>query len=215
MVNERIGTNSQDSITVRIRLAGLRRGGQTSFASTARDQKSSLDLPRRLRDSFLMWRRRPAMDRWEQYRTALACVCAIIFAASNGAKADDYFVNPNGGNGAFPTVQSAVDAVAGQTEITRANIFIAPARYVERVTVDKPFVTFIGQGAAPADVNISFNSTPVPNFLGQTILIGSNGSAFMARNLTFENSTPDRNVAAGLAVATYADRAIFDNVRDR
>ena len=35
----------------------------------------------------------------------------------------------------------------------------------------------------------------------------------MARNLTFENSTADRNVTAALALGSYADRAIFDNVR--
>jgi pectin methylesterase-like acyl-CoA thioesterase len=128
-------------------------------------------------------------------------------------QASDYFVNPSGLNGAFPTVQSAVDAVLGQTEINRANIFVAPARYVERVTVDKPFVTFIGQGVTPADVNISFNSTQAYPFLGETISIGSSATAFMARNLTFENSTVDRNITAALAVGTFADRAIFDKVR--
>lgn len=151
--------------------------------------------------------------RGRQFHCALVCVCTLAFAASSGVQASDYFVNPSGVNGAFPTVQSAVDAVAGQTETGRANIFIAPARYVERVTVDKPFVTFIGQGATPADVNISFNGTQVFPLLGETISISDSATAFMARNLTFENSTPDRNVTQALAVGTFADRAIFDNVR--
>lgn len=163
-----------------------------------------------------MRRRRHAAYRRQQFGCALACVCAIVLAASGGARARDYFVNPSGADGAFPTVQSAVDAVVGQTEINRANIFLAPARYLERVTVDKPFVTFIGQGAAPADVNISFNSTPGSNpgyFFGAAISIRSSATAFMARNLTFENSTPDRNVTQALALGSDADRAIFDNVR--
>ena len=112
-------------------------------------------------------------------------------------------------------MQSAVDAVEGQTEIDRANIFIAPAKYVERVLVDKPFVTFIGQGAAPKNVIISANGTPlsIPKYsFGETVSIGENATAFMARNLTFENSTADRNAAA-LALGSSADRAIFDNVR--
>ena len=132
------------------------------------------------------------------------------------AAARDYFVNPSGADGAFPTVQSAVDAVSGQTEIDRANIFIAPGRYVERVLVDKPFVTFIGQGAAPADVTISFNKTfvSVPVFSwGETVAIGNNATAFMARKLTFENSTPSSSIIQALALASYADRAIFENVR--
>jgi pectin methylesterase-like acyl-CoA thioesterase len=151
-----------------------------------------------------------------QFLGVLACFCAIVTALPNVARAGDYFVDPSGANGAFPTVQSAVDAVVGQTEIDRANIFVAPARYVERVTVDKPFVTFIGQGATPADVTISFNGTPVstPEFSwGATTLIGISATTFMARNLTFENSTPDRNITQALALASYADRAIFDNVR--
>jgi pectin methylesterase-like acyl-CoA thioesterase len=110
-------------------------------------------------------------------------------------------------------VQSAVDAVAGQTETDRANIFIAPARYVELVTVDKPFVTFIGRGAVPTDVVISFNRTQTMNSRGETVSIGSSATAFMARNLTFENSTPDHNIVQALAVASYADRVIFDKAR--
>jgi pectin methylesterase-like acyl-CoA thioesterase len=130
--------------------------------------------------------------------------------------ARDYFVNPNGMNGAFPTVQSAVDAVTGQTETDRANIFIAPGKYIERVALEKPFVSFIGQGAAPGDVTISFNGTPVrvPAFSAhETVSIGGDATAFMARNMTFENSTPDHNVTPAMALVSLADRAIFDNVR--
>jgi hypothetical protein len=154
--------------------------------------------------------------RRQPFRRALVCACGIVLAALSGARANDYFVNPSGANGAFPTVQSAVDAVVGQTETARANIFVAPATYVERVTVDKPFVTFIGQGATAVDVKISFNGTPVyvPEYsLGETISIRGTATAFMARNLTFENSTPDRNLTAAVAVGSSADRVIFDNVR--
>jgi pectinesterase len=152
-------------------------------------------------------RRRPS-------RCALACVCAIALARSSGTRAGDYFVNPSGTNGAFTTVQSAVDAVVGQTRTNRANIFLAPAEYVEHMTVDKPFVTFIGQGAGLEDVNISFNSTHASRGpWGAATLIGNSATAFMARNLTFENFAPDRNITAALALQSNADRAIFDNVQ--
>ena len=131
-------------------------------------------------------------------------------------QARDYFVNPTGAGGAFSTVQSAVDAVTGQTEVERANIFLAPAKYVERVRVDKPFITLVGQGASPANVVISFNSTPSYgplHELGDTVSIRHEAIAFMARNLTFENSMPDRGQTAALALGAYADRTIFDNVR--
>jgi len=150
------------------------------------------------------------------FRWLLAGVCVIICLGPEKAPARDYLVDPSGANGAFLTVQSAVDAVTGQTETDRANIFIAPGKYIERVAVEKPFVTFIGQGAAPADVTISFNGTQVfvPEFSwGQTVFIAGGATAFMARNLTFEDSAADRNTAPGVALIVTADRAIFDNVR--
>ena len=98
----------------------------------ARGRKSVLDLPRPLTDSLAMQRTTCCR---QQFRRALACAGGIVLVALSGARATDYFVNPSGSNGAFPTVQSAVDAVVGQTATARANIFLAPARYVERVTV--------------------------------------------------------------------------------
>jgi pectin methylesterase-like acyl-CoA thioesterase len=148
------------------------------------------------------------------FRWFVACVGVCICLAPEVTSARDYFVDPSGANGAYPTVQSAVDAVTGQIETDRANIFIAPGRYVEQVIVDKPSITFIGQGLAPADVTISFNATPTQggNF-NETVSILPSATAFMARNLTFENSTPDSSSLKALALRCDADRTIFDNVR--
>lgn len=154
-------------------------------------------------------------SRKRRFRSAIACIGAILLGVPGSGSGRDYFVDPSGADGAFPTVQSAVDAVEGQTEIDRANIFIAPARYVERVSVDKPFVTFIGQGSAPAEVIISFNGTPTQSpvhTLNETVAIHPSATAFMARNLTFENSTPSSSSLPALALRCDADRAIFDNV---
>lgn len=147
------------------------------------------------------------------FRWLLASGCLVLCLAPGMADARDYFVNPSGVNGAFPTVQSAVDAVDGQTETDRANIFIAPGKYIERVALEKPFVTFIGQGEGPANVTISFNGTVAPNSFNETVSIQPSATAFMARNLTFENSTPDSSQIQAVALSCHADRAIFDNVR--
>ncbi|HKP92660.1 MAG TPA: pectinesterase family protein, partial [Chthoniobacterales bacterium] len=157
-------------------------------------------LPRRSM-SFLL-------SRW-----FLAGGCALLCLAPKTTRARDYLVNPTGPEGTFHNVQSAVNAVSGQSETDRANIFIAPGKYIERVAVDKPFVTFIGQGAAPTNVVISFNGTPMQNGnLGESVSILPGATAFMARNLTFENSTPDASDLQALALRCDADRAIFDNV---
>lgn len=137
---------------------------------------------------------------------------ALLLSALQKGQATDYFVDPSGTGGAFINIQSAVDAVTGQTTTNRANIFIAPATYVEQVTVDKPYVTFIGQGTAPSAVKISYDGRPTTS-LGATVTISNNATAFMARKVTFENSTPDTNVTQALAIESRADQSIFDNVR--
>jgi pectin methylesterase-like acyl-CoA thioesterase len=147
------------------------------------------------------------------FRRILAGGCVVLCLYPAIVPARDYFVDKTGANGAFLTVQSAVDAVTGQTEIDRANIFIAPGKYVERVAVEKPFVTFIGQGAAPAEVIISFNlTTGQEGDFGESVSIRESATAFMARNVTFENSTPDSSPIQALALRCDADRAVFDNV---
>jgi hypothetical protein len=139
---------------------------------------------------------------------------AVLLIAVSPARATDYYVDP-GAPGAYARVQSALDAVANQSEFNRANIFIAPGIYQEIVTVSKPYVSLIGEGNSPEATRITFART-VPGDMvsfGQVVEIQSSATAFMARNLTFENSTADKNVAAALALRSSADRAIFDNVR--
>src|SRR3954447_24903313 len=116
-------------------------------------------------------------------RTQRVISCAVLAVAIATAAASDYFVDPAGANGAFTTVQAAVDAVSGQSELNRANIFIAPGKYHEMVTVTKPFIGFIGTGATPAATTISFSQAYVGGDFshGAVIEIQDTAVAFMAR----------------------------------
>ena len=143
----------------------------------------------------------------------LLLVAASLLSTFGSAGAADYYVDP-GDEAAYATVQAAVDAVAGESEFNRANIFIAPGSYRELITVDKPFIGFIGTGSSPDATTISFPGAYVPGFtFGPAVDIQGTAVAFMARNLTFANSIVDRNIAPGVAVRSSADRVIFDNVR--
>ena len=137
---------------------------------------------------------------------------ASLLAALSSARATDYYVDPSDEN-AYATVQDAVDAVVGQSEFNRANIFIAPGTYREIVTIDKPFISFIGTGGSADATTIVFSRGIGSFSYGQVVEIQNSATAFMARNVTFENSIPDRNLTAALAVRSSADRVIFDNVR--
>jgi pectin methylesterase-like acyl-CoA thioesterase len=132
----------------------------------------------------------------------------------NSARATDYYVDPSSDR-AYATVQSAVDAVSGQSEFNRANIFIAPGAYHEKVTVSQPYISLIGLGDSREATRVSFSGifrSGSPPSWGATIEILDTATAFMARNLTFENSTADKNLAQALAARSAADRTIFDNV---
>ena len=140
---------------------------------------------------------------------------AALLAALSSASATDYNVDPSDEN-AFASVQDAVDAVTGQSELDRANIFIAPGTYHELVTVYKPYISFIGTGDSAEATKITFSRTIAtgdPFTWGQVVEIQDTATAFMARNLTFENSTLDKDQVAAPAVRSAADRVIFDNVR--
>jgi hypothetical protein len=137
-----------------------------------------------------------------------------LLAVLSTARSADYYVDPSDAN-AYSTVQAAVDAVSGQSEFNRANIFIAPGTYHEVVTVDQPYISLIGTGSSPDQTTISFSRAYVAGGFdyGEIVQIQDTAVAFMARNLTFENSMPDKNISPGLAVRSSADRVIFDNVR--
>lgn len=136
------------------------------------------------------------------------------FVICHSASAADYFVNPRGANGTYTTVQAALDAVNGESEWNRANVYIAPGTYRELVTIAKPYVTLVGQGSSAASTTISANPVHTRTAgWNPVVMINNTATAFMARNLTVENSTADRNQAAALAVYSGADRAIFEDVR--
>src|SRR3954464_465559 len=148
-------------------------------------------------------------------RTQRLILCAVSAVAIATAEASDYFVDPSGANGAFTTVQSAINAVTAQTELNRANIFIAPGEYHEPVVVAQPFISLVGTGDSADAVRIvaARETSSVENCdWGQVLWIQPSATAFMARNLTVRNSSPNADTMLALAVQSSADRAVFDNV---
>jgi hypothetical protein len=133
--------------------------------------------------------------------------------ASPVARANDYFVNPTGAGGAFTSIQAAITAVPAGTAGNRSNIFIAPGVYTEttgpnaNLSINKAFVSLIGQGASPGDVVIQ---NGVGGLTGATRL-QSSASDFLATNLTFKSTVGDNN-GVGVALRNSADRSAFKNV---
>ena len=120
------------------------------------------------------------------------------------------------GTGQFTTVQAAVDSVPANNT-TRRTIAIKAGTYRESVVIpsNKPYITFQGLGAAPANTVI-VNNKPAST-------AGTTGSAtvyvqakeFNATNLTFNNDYDEaaNGSSQALALALYGDRAVLKNVR--
>ncbi|MEU4235928.1 pectinesterase family protein [Actinoplanes sp. NPDC026619] len=120
------------------------------------------------------------------------------------------------GTGQYKTVQAAVDAVPANNT-TRRVITIKAGTYRESVVIpsNKPYITFQGLGAGPANTVI-VNNKPAST-------AGTTGSAtvyvqakeFNATNLTFTNDYDEaaNGSSQALALALYGDKAVLKNVR--
>jgi pectinesterase len=144
-----------------------------------------------------------------------------FLAATCAHAATNLYVNKTGASGAYTTVQAAINAAPVGTASNRTIIYIAPGTYKEKLTVSsaKKFLCFIGQTTDATKVILTYNqNATTSNGSGGTV--GTTGSAsttlsgsdFIAKNITFQNSTHD-NIAQAVALKTAADRMAFSNCR--
>lgn len=139
--------------------------------------------------------------------------------AGPAAKAD--IVVAKDGSGQFTTVQEAINSLPTNAT-TRKTIYIKAGEYYEKIAVNRPFVTLIGEKAETTVITYDdYAGKPLEgggelgtqNSSGFTI----NSTDFMAVNLTFSN--PHKNLSGSgqndqaVAVGVYNDRAAFYNCR--
>jgi len=122
------------------------------------------------------------------------------------------------GSGDFKTLQEAIDFIP-ENNSDRVEIHIKNGVYKEKISVNKPFVTLIGEEAKETILTFEdyadklFSSgDKYGTFNSYSIIV--TGDDFTAEKITFENSSGDGR-KVGQAVATYvdADRIVFRNCR--
>nr|WP_064745720.1 pectinesterase family protein [Paenibacillus sp. UNC451MF] len=121
----------------------------------------------------------------------------------------------------FNTVQSAVNAIpTSNTE--RTVIYIKAGTYTEKLTVDRPYVSLVGDGIDKTiivygDYAGTSATTGKPGHTGNTFLsqtVKVTGDNFTAAQLTIENSSGPRSaVAQAVALSLYSDKASFESVK--
>jgi pectinesterase len=119
------------------------------------------------------------------------------------------------GSGQYTSVQKAVDAVPANSN-GWSLIYIKKGIYKEVVTVNKPYIAFVGQSKSETIIsynNHSGEAKPGGGTFGTgdsaTVFIKAHD--FLAYNLTFQNDAGD--VGQAVALSVTADRVFFDNTR--
>lgn len=122
------------------------------------------------------------------------------------------------GTGHYTCIQDAINSIPlNNTEVIE--IFIKKGTYKEKLHIDKPFITLIGEGATDTIITYDdYANKLFPDgesygtFNSYTAFIGAHD--FTAKHLTFENSSgPGSKVGQALALYVDADRAYFTDCR--
>jgi pectinesterase len=119
---------------------------------------------------------------------------------------------------AFKTIQEAIDVIP-ENNTERIIINIEKGVYKEKLCINKPFVTLLGDSEKETIITFDDNAHKVfpsgekyGTFNSYTTII--TGDNFSAENITFENSSGDgRKVGQALAVYLDADKVSFKNCR--
>lgn len=121
------------------------------------------------------------------------------------------------GHATYKTVQSAVNSVPTDNTESKV-IFIKNGEYNERVTIDVPNVSLLGEDAEKTHIYYSAavsEGTAVDMWTRNAMYVGSNGDGFTAENLTVENSFAYTNGSdqQADALCIVADKTACVNVR--
>lgn len=110
------------------------------------------------------------------------------------------------GDGQYKTIQSAVNSVP-TNNAKLVQITVRAGTYAEQVTIDRPFICLVGEGATTTKITHAAGTSIVT---GGTVIV--TGSDFSAANIAFENTGGD---GSGQAVALMAkgNRQQFYNCR--
>ena len=122
--------------------------------------------------------------------------------------------------GHFSTITDAVNSLPSDNQ-DFVTVYIEPGIYREKVTINRPYITFLGTGATSNDVVITYDDYALDlmpdgmkrgTFRSYSVFIDTHDITM--KNLTLENASGD-SATHGQALALYADgdRLFFENVR--
>ena len=141
-------------------------------------------------------------------------VILIITVVSNIVYSANYnAIVAKDGSGHYKTVQEAIDHAPGTT---RFIIFIKSGTYLERIHVNKKYVTLIGQDVTKTIstnklyASMKENGIEIGTYKTASVFI--NSDEFQAGNITFSN-TAGKTAGQALAIRVDGDKVVFRSCR--
>lgn len=130
------------------------------------------------------------------------------------------FVSQKNQPNSFLTITDAVNSIP-MDNTENVTVYIEPGIYREKLTINRPFLTFIGAGKDNSDTIITYDDYALDKmpdgmkrgtFRSYSVFIDTHDITM--RNLTIENASGD-SATHGQAIALYADgdRLFFENIR--
>lgn len=140
---------------------------------------------------------------------SILSLCFLFIPSSAFAYTTDITVAKDG-SGNFTTVQSALDSIPANNK-SRKIIHIKNGTYMEKVRVNKPYVSLIGEDKEKTvitfDDHVDTNKPSSYNSETPTVIVKAKD--FSAENISFVNTSGQ--IERAVAVKVQADRASFYN----
>jgi len=133
-----------------------------------------------------------------------------INAFSQSQLPNDAIIVAKDGSGKFNTIQAAVNSLSNSANSERV-IFIKNGKYNEQVTIEKDFVTLIGEDKDKVIITYDLNNAKTGSS-SECATVRAKCSNFKAFDITFENTAPfPGNNAQAPAFYSYGNKHYIEN----
>ena len=133
-----------------------------------------------------------------------------INAFSQSQLPNDAIIVAKDGSGKFNTIQAAVNSLSNSANSERV-IFIKNGKYNEQVTIEKDFVTLIGEDKDKVIITYDLNNAKTGSS-AECATVRAKCNNFKAFDVTFENTAPfPGNNAQAPAFYSYGNKHYIEN----
>ncbi|OUM57564.1 carbohydrate esterase family 8 protein, partial [Piromyces sp. E2] len=144
------------------------------------------------------------------FKLLLVLLVQVVFAFDQKKLPRNALIVAKDGSGKYKTVQAAVNALSNNANSERV-IYIKNGTYNEQVTIQKKYVTLIGQSKDKVIITNNLNHAKTGSS-SECATVRVKADFFKAFDITFQNTAPfPGNNAQAPALYSYGNKHFFQN----